>query len=77
MPLILEDLPFGIAERLVGTLTDRRHFWTPLPDPVGCTIGADVRPGDPCERHASDLARPPVDEHELVPRRRPANARVR
>ena len=33
MPLVLEDLPFSIVERLVEALTDRRHFWTPYPIP--------------------------------------------
>ena len=68
--------PRGSAARIAERLVEHAHrpaaLLDAVPDPVRCTIGADVRPGDPCERHASDLARPPVDEHELVPRRRPA-----
>ena len=76
MPLVLEDLPFSIVERLVETLTDRRHFWTPYPIPSVARSEPTFVPGIHVKRHASHLARPAVDEHELVPRRRPANTRV-
>jgi Glycosyl hydrolase family 63 C-terminal domain len=33
LPLLLPDLPGGIAERLVGQLADERTFWTPWPVP--------------------------------------------
>ena len=33
MPLALVDLPAEVAQRLVESLTDRRHFWTRYPVP--------------------------------------------
>ncbi|MGD0166736.1 MAG: hypothetical protein ABSC51_05520 [Gaiellaceae bacterium] len=33
MPLLLEDLPADVAERLLGHLTDPREFWSPYPVP--------------------------------------------
>jgi len=33
LPLLLEDLPADVAERLLAHLTDRREFWSPYPVP--------------------------------------------
>ena len=74
MPLILEDLPREIVSRLVdGLLTSPEHFWLPYPLPSVGGIGAKVHAGEPSRLH---LARPHLDEHQLVSESRPAASRL-
>ena len=48
MPLVLEDLPRPIVERLVDTwVTDPKHFWTPYPLPSVPASDPKFMPGNP------------------------------
>jgi len=48
MPLVLEDLPRPIVERLVGQwVTAPRHFWTPYPLPSVPASSPKFLPGNP------------------------------
>ncbi len=48
MPLVMEDLPRPIVERLVDTwVTDPQHFWTPYPLPSVPASGPKFMPGNP------------------------------
>ena len=48
MPLILEDLPRPIVERLVHSwLTNPNHFWTPYPVPSVPASNPKFMPGNP------------------------------
>ena len=48
MPLVLEDLPKAIVERLVGQwVTATEHFWTPYPLPSVPASNPKFMPGNP------------------------------
>ena len=48
MPLVMEDLPRPIVERLVNTwVTDPKHFWTPYPLPSVPASDPKFMPGNP------------------------------
>ena len=48
MPLVMEDLPRPIVERLVDTwVTDPKHFWTPYPLPSVPASDPKFMPGNP------------------------------
>ena len=48
MPLVLEDLPRPIVERLVGRwVTAPEHFWTPYPLPSVPASDPKFMPGNP------------------------------
>ncbi len=48
MPLVMEDLPRAIVERLVDTwVTDPKHFWTPYPLPSVPASDPKFMPGNP------------------------------
>ena len=48
MPLVLEDLPRPIVERLVGQwVTAPEHFWTPYPLPSVPASSPKFLPGNP------------------------------